>query len=212
MHRSHWIKIPQSPRLGNKLVGQTTAVSVVHKACTEETVTALRETLATLSRPFIEREIVLALRDEGALIYDGDLTGRPVSSTSTTYPGAAFGWMNDAVQFGYQAAMVSLHSPTYGRLWLSVEQHPGDTVSVTQAEAMVRATEASSGVRPRRRTELLIQRIEQRRTLLQQVEGSRDQAHNQLQQAQQSWEQAKEEQQTWEQQVIELNAVYQAQN
>ncbi len=63
---------------------------------------------------------MLALRDRDTLTYDGDLTGRPVSNTNTTYPGAAFGWMGDAVRLGYQAALVSMHSPTYGRLWLSV--------------------------------------------------------------------------------------------
>ena len=72
------------------------------------------------------------------LLYDGDLTGRPVSSTSTTYEGAAFGWMDNAVCLGYQAALVSLDSPTYGRLWLSVRPHPGDTVSCHQIGAMVR--------------------------------------------------------------------------
>jgi hypothetical protein len=187
-------------------------VSRTLKACAEETVTALREALDAISHPFIEQEVMLALRDQGALIYDGDLTGRPVSSSSTTYPGAAFGWMNDAIQFGYQAAMVSMHSPTYGRLWLSVEQHPGDTVSATQAESMVRAAEANSGVRPWRRTELLEERIEQRRSLLQQAEANRDRAYGQLQQAQQNWEQTKGERQRWEQQVIELKAAYQARN
>ena len=48
-------------------------VSRTLKACTEETVTALREALAAISCPFIEREVVLALRDQGTLIYDGDL-------------------------------------------------------------------------------------------------------------------------------------------
>ena len=86
-----------------------------HRACTEETVTAVKEALEEVSRPFIEREVMQALRDRGVLVYDGDLTGRPVSNTSTTYPGAAFGWMGDAVQLGYQAALVSMHSPTYGR-------------------------------------------------------------------------------------------------
>jgi len=76
--------------------------------------------LWAVSQPFIEREVMLALRDRDTLTYDGDLTGRPVSNTNTTYPGAAFGWMGDAVWLGYQAALVSMHSPTYGRLWLSV--------------------------------------------------------------------------------------------
>jgi hypothetical protein len=68
--------------------------------------------------------------------------------------------MSDEIRLGYQAGVVSLQSPTYGRLWLSVEHHAGDTVSCTQAEAMVLAAEKRSGQRPRRRTELLEKRIE----------------------------------------------------
>src|SRR5258708_19328197 len=49
--------------------------------------------------------------------------------------------------------------PTYGRLWLSVAHHPGDTVSCTQAEALVLAAEARLKRRPRRPTRLLRQRI-----------------------------------------------------
>jgi hypothetical protein len=97
-------------------------------------VEAVRDVIKEVRRPFIGREVVLSLQQTGTLIYDGDLTGRPVSSTSTTYPGAAFGWMDDAVRLGYQAARVSLHCPTYGRLWLSVTPHPGDTVASTQAQ------------------------------------------------------------------------------
>ena len=53
---------------------------------------------------------MLALQCSGRLTYAGDLTARPVSSTSTTYPGVAYGHMGDGLQLGYQAAMVSLHS------------------------------------------------------------------------------------------------------
>jgi hypothetical protein len=53
-----------------------------------------------------------------------------------------------------------MQSPTYGRLWLTVRQHPGDTVSSTQAEPMVRRSEAILGLRPLRRVELLRQRLE----------------------------------------------------
>src|SRR5260370_40226677 len=49
--------------------------------------------------------------------------------------------------------------PTYGRLWLSVAHHPGDTVSCTQGEALVLAAEARLKRRPRRPTRLLPQRI-----------------------------------------------------
>jgi hypothetical protein len=100
-------------------------VSRTLKASTDETVSSVEDALEKVSHPFIEREVMLALRDRDVLILDGDLTGRPVSNSSTTYPDVAFGWMSDAIQLGYQAALVSMHSPTYGRLWLSVEQHPG---------------------------------------------------------------------------------------
>lgn len=120
---------------------------------------AIGAVLNTFSQPFIDETVVAAMRTQGRLIYDGDLTGRPVSPTSTTYPGAAYGHMDDTVQLGYQAAVVSLHSPIDGRLWLSVELHPGNTVSCTQVEAMVAAAEQRTCVRPRRRTELLTQRL-----------------------------------------------------
>ncbi len=101
-----------------------------------------------------------ALQLGGRLTYDGDLTGRPVSNSSTTYPNAGYGHMDDALRLGYQAAMVSMHSPTYGRLWLSVVPHPGNTASCTQVEAMVRAAEAKTGLRPLRRTDLLRSRLQ----------------------------------------------------
>ena len=120
----------------------------------------LVEVLERVSQPFLDSEL-RSLRSQGSrLQYDGDLTGLPVSNTSRTYPNAAYGHMSDEIRLGYQAGVVSLQSPTYGRLWLSVEHHAGDTVSCTQAEALVLAAEKRSGQRPRRRTELLQKRIE----------------------------------------------------
>ena len=115
--------------------------------------------LEQITRPILAEEVMHTLQSAGRLTYDGDLTARPVSNTSSTYPGAAYGHMGDGLRLGYQAAMVSLHSPTYGRLWLSVTPHPGDTVSCTQAEALMRAAEARTGLRPWRRTDLLRERI-----------------------------------------------------
>ena len=66
--------------------------------------------------------------------------------------------MDDAVRLGYQAAVVSVGSPLYGRHWLAVKPHPGNLVSCLLAEELVLAAEASTGVRPWRRTELLHQR------------------------------------------------------
>jgi len=115
--------------------------------------------LEQITQPILAEEVMRALQSCGRLSYDGDLTDRPVSNTSTTYPGVAYGHMGDGVRLGYQAALVNMHSPTYGRFWLSVEQHPGDTISCSQATAMVRAAEAKTGLRPWRRTDLLGQRM-----------------------------------------------------
>lgn len=76
-------------------------VSRTMSACTTDTVEAVRDAIEQVSWPYIDREVALILQQTGVLIYDGDLTGRPVSSTSTTYPDAAFGWMDDAVCLGY---------------------------------------------------------------------------------------------------------------
>lgn len=121
----------------------------------------IERALLEVSQPIIDREAMLALEQWGELVYDGDLTGRQVSNTSRTYPNVAFGHMgDDQVGLGYQAGMVSLESPTYGRIWLSSVQHPGNTLSCTQAEALVLAAEARTGLYPRRRVELLRARLE----------------------------------------------------
>jgi len=125
------------------------------QALTPAEAEAIGRVLHEISQPLIDEQITQALVEQGRLIYDGDLTGRPVSNTSTTYPEAAFGHMDDEVRLGYQAAMVSVGSPTYGRLWLAVKPHPGDLVSCLLAEALVLAAEAATAVRPWRRTELL---------------------------------------------------------
>jgi hypothetical protein len=116
--------------------------------------------LHKITKLILDGEVMKALQISGRLTYDGDLTGRPVSNSSTTYPNAGYGHMDDAIRLGYQAAMVSVHSPTYGRLWLSVVPHPGNTASCTEAEAMVLATEAKTGLRPLRRTDLLQGRLQ----------------------------------------------------
>jgi hypothetical protein len=116
--------------------------------------------LHKITKLILDEEVMKALQISGRLTYDGDLTGRPVSNSSTTYPNASYGHMDDAIRLGYQAAMVSVHSPTYGRLWLSVVPHPGNTASCTQVEAMVLAAEANTGLRPLRRTDLLQSRVQ----------------------------------------------------
>jgi len=116
--------------------------------------------LDKITQPILAEEAMKALQIAGRLTYAGDLTGRPVSNSSTTYPNVAYGHMDNALRLGYQAAMVSLHSHTYGRLWLSVVAHPGNTASCTQAETIILAAEAKPGLRPLRRTDLLRCRLQ----------------------------------------------------
>jgi hypothetical protein len=118
------------------------------------------QVLEESSQLFISSEVNLALWCEKRLVYDGDLTGLPVSKASQTYPGVAFGHMDDHIRLGYQAAVVSFRSPTYRRLWLSVDHHPGNLVSAAAAAAMIQAAEARTGVCPWRRTDLLAQRLQ----------------------------------------------------
>ena len=140
------------------------------QALTQAEAEALGQVLREISQPVIDEQVTQALVTQGRLVYDGDLTGRPVSSTSTTYPDATFGHMDDAVRLGYQAAVVSVSSPTYGRHWLAVKPHPGNLVSCRLAEELVLAAEASTGVRPWRRTDLLRQRWQAQGELANQAE------------------------------------------
>lgn len=144
-------------------------VSRTLQSLNDEEVNAIIDALTSISQSFIDQECEQALGCAGRLVYDADLTGRPVSNTSTTYPDTAFGYMGDTISLGYQAALVSLHSPTYGRLWLANQLHPGDTVSSTQAQALVMAAEAQTGYRPRRRVELVTTRVAQAVTVLAEV-------------------------------------------
>ena len=116
--------------------------------------------LEQATQPWIDQEVQQAL-DQGPIELDGDLSPRPVSNGSKTYPDAEYGYMSDCLQLGYQAAIVSMRSPTYGRLGLSVEHHSGKTVSVTQAEGLALEAERRLSRRPIRRTDLLEQRIQQ---------------------------------------------------
>jgi len=165
--------------------------------------------LARISQPFFDKEAVLALRQEGRLILDGDLSGRPVSDTSHTYPEVAFGHMDDQVHLGYQAALVSIQSPTYGRLWLSVSQHPGDTVSCTEAEPMIRRSEAILGLRPTRRLDLLRKRLEIQESRQNGLKEALENANLSLEEAHHGLDEVVQQVAHWEQCAHETETTYQ---
>ena len=136
-------------------------VSRTLSVLTEEEAAKYAVILDEATQPLIDAEVQLALA-AGKLVLDGDLTPRPVSNGSQNYPEASYGYMNGKLQLGYQAAVITLHSPTYGRLGLSAIRHTGKTVSATQAEALALAAERRLKRRPWRRTALLRQRLAQR--------------------------------------------------
>ena len=149
----------------------SSGVSRTLSELTREEAEQVANALDRMTQPIVAEEVMKALQLAGRLTYDGDLTDRPVSSRSTTCPNVAYGHMGNALRLGYQAAMVSLHSPTDGRFWLSVVFHPGNTTSCTQAEAMVLAAEAKTGLRPLRRTDLLRSRESKNRPRLRRTHG-----------------------------------------
>jgi hypothetical protein len=135
------------------------SVSRTLAACDDDTLSAVQQAIEMFSRPFIRTAVHELMQAGSAVVFDLDLMGQPVSATSTAYPDVAFGWMNESVQLGYQVARICFTTRAHERLWLSGFHHPGDTVSANCLQELIRGAEAQTGVRPRRRTELVRQRI-----------------------------------------------------
>ncbi len=146
-------------------------VSRTLEACDETTLADLRTVIKSFNQPFIAEAIHDELRAGREIIFDLDLMGQPVSSTSQSYPDVGFGWMDNQIRLGYQLARVCVLTERYGRIWLDGFHHPGDTVSVNCLTELVLAAEQQSGVRPRRRPELVAQRIENLQPAIQRLEG-----------------------------------------
>ncbi len=145
-------------------------VSRTMEACDEITVKDLRVVIERFNQPFITEAIHDELRAGREIVFDLDLMGQSVSSTSQTYPDVAFGWMDNEVRLGYQLARVCVQTIRYGRIWLDGFPHLGATVSVNCLKELVLAAEQRAGVRPRRRSELVTQRIKDLQPTLQRLE------------------------------------------
>lgn len=167
-------------------------------------VQAIVAELEKVSQPYLQAELQRLRLSGKRLRIDGDLTGLPVSNTSRTYPNAAYGHMDDEIRLGYQAGVISLISPTYGRVWLSATHHPGDTVSSTQAEGLVQEAERRIGQRPKRRTDLLQKRIEDLEPHLQQIQQRVDSQQKAIQSAQERFDETRRQIQ---EQQIQLDAL-----
>jgi len=116
--------------------------------------------LEDIMQPYVRSAAHAVLCQQEYLTLCGDLTGRPVSAYSSTYPpDAVFGYMANQLKKGHQAALVTLKGLRH-RVHVMVRHHPGNTVSSVCLREIVAETEARLGCRPRRRTELVRQRIE----------------------------------------------------
>ncbi len=182
-------------------------VSRTLSSLTDEEVGQIAAILERLSQPFIDQEVEVGLTN-GPLILDGDLTPRPVSNGSWTYPEAEYGHLNDRLQLGYQAAIVSLISPTYGRMGLSARQHSGKTVSATQAEELALEAERRLGRRPRRRIDLLAERLNQMLPEGQKRSGKVAEAQPGLAKAQAAWAEVTDQLAQAAQELSALAAIY----
>jgi len=187
------------------------SVSRTLEASNEDTLTAVIQVLRSISRPFIEAAVLETIKQCGRLTVDVDLTGREVSATSTDYPDAEFGWMDDGVRKGYQAAVTSLVCERWTRLMLTVQRYAGRTKSATCLQEAVQEVEDLLGVRPKRRVWLIQERrsqIQERMQHLAEAQSRTREAENRL------WNRIREartESQTLQSTVRHLEAEYQAQ-
>ena len=136
-------------------MADASGVSRTLAACTPATVAALKSVLDDMGQPFLDRAVSDLRQGDETLVLDADLTGRPVSSTSETFPGAAFGYMDGEIRLGYQLAEICLQTRLFGRQWLSARPYPGDTLSAPCLLDLVHEAARRLGCHPRRRTELL---------------------------------------------------------
>jgi hypothetical protein len=186
-------------------------VSRTLDAADEETLKAVVDVLQTLSRPFIDAAVMETIRETGQLVIDVDLTGREVSSTSSDYPEADFGWMEDDVKKGYQAALTSLVCDRWQRLMLTLQRYRGRTLSADCLQAAVRAVEELLGVRPRRRVELIRQRREELSARIQALGEALDDARKADSMLWKRIREAREEIEQRHSALVDLEAAYQAQ-
>jgi hypothetical protein len=146
---------------GQRLFRHYSQVSRSLEVADDQTLAEVVAVLRAVSAPFIQAAVMETVKQTGQLLLDVDLTGRTVSPTSTDYPEAEFGWMDDEVQKGYQAAVTSLVCERWGRLLLSLQRYGGRTLSADCLQAAVTEVEAVLQVRPRRRVELVQARRQQ---------------------------------------------------
>jgi hypothetical protein len=136
-----------------------TTVSRFLYALDETNVAQVQAVLDGIMQPYIERTVHEVLCRQGYLTLCSDLTGRPVSAYSVTYPpDAVFGYMANQLRKGHQAVLVTLKGLDR-RVHIAAFHHAGNTVAKGCLCESVETAEVRLGCRPRRRTELVRKRI-----------------------------------------------------
>jgi len=193
------------------LFAHYSGVSRTLQASDEDTLDAVIEVLHSISRPFIDTAVLETLKQYGHLTVDVDLTGRKVSSTSTDYPDADFGWMDDGVSKGYQAAVTSLVCERWRRLMLSVQRYAGRTKSAECLQEAVQEVEQLLGVRPKRRVWLIQERRRQMQERIQRLEDAQEHTREAEKKLWNRIDEARTEIQSFQSMVKHLEAEYQTQ-
>jgi len=195
---------------GQQIFGHYSQVSRSLAVADEQTLAAVIEALQSISAPYLQAAVVETIKQRGCLTVDVDLAGRPVSPTSTDYPEADFGWMDDGVSKGYQAAVSSLVCERWGRLMLTLQRYAGRTLSAECLQAAVTEVEALLQVRPRRRVELVQARRQKMVTQFEQSYAKLEQHHQQEKERRTQLRTARETIKSYEKEVVALEADYQA--
>lgn len=139
--------------------GHYTNVSRFLYDLSDQAVSQIQAELEAIMRPYLHGAVHAVLCQQEYLTLCGDLTGRPVSDYSSTYPpDAVFGYMANQLRKGHQVALVTLKGCLH-RVHVAAFHYAGNTVSSTCLRQMVGETEARLGCRPRRRVELVRQRL-----------------------------------------------------
>jgi hypothetical protein len=128
-------------------------------ALDEANVVGIEAALASVIQPYIDQAVHQVLCHQEKLTLCADLTGRPVSAYSVTYPpDAVFGYMANQLRRGHQALVVTLKGLQH-RIHVAAFHHPGNVAASRCLHQSVEVSEKRLGCRPRRRTGLVRQRI-----------------------------------------------------
>ena len=184
--------------------GVSRTLAATDKTTRAELIAVLRQ----IGAPFIAQAVLMEMKRQGFLVADVDLAGRPVSPTSSDYPESSFGHMDDAIQKGYQLALVSLVCRQWQRLLVSGQRYTGRTLSAQCLQTAVIELEAVLGVRPQRRVALVQQRYQAMVAAVDKGYGKLTRLREQERQLWQQMSQAQQETSTYQAEVERLTILY----